>query len=404
MKQIIVWGLCLLCLVTSGCRGNEENTSAHISNSGIRFLRLRDPADQYDIEQGSGLHYSNLSQQRGLWLVCDRNGGKSAGKLFFVSEATLDAATHGSTIKADASCSIVLPDLDSAAFKSMMEALPPAVAADITSRINARLRGETGPFLDLEAVTMAPSVADEKSASSSMHIFAVTEEPYSVVLELKIASLQPAGTAELVGAYVYREAAAEQGTDRNDGLEGLAWAGEPGEFYWQEEGTRFHGGPPGERLFFVDPRIGLARLGDGQVEIDRQRSNDYTTAIRALRDGSMQTLNGLAVLQDQTLVSVDRNGGWLLHLDPHSLHADRWANLYDLDGINLRQALATFPDKRRMPYISIEGVAVDPEGSLWLVDDPAMPEGFRASTLVHIPRSILPERPKPQQSQPSGRK
>jgi hypothetical protein len=37
-----------------------------------------------------------------------------------------------------------------------------------------------------------------------------------------------------------------------------------------------------------------------------------------------------------------------------------------------------------MPYISIEGIAVDGAGALWLVDDPAMPEAFRASCLLRV--------------------
>jgi len=37
-----------------------------------------------------------------------------------------------------------------------------------------------------------------------------------------------------------------------------------------------------------------------------------------------------------------------------------------------------------MPYVSIEGIAFDPSGTLWLVDDPAMPESFRTSCLIRI--------------------
>ena len=33
-----------------------------------------------------------------------------------------------------------------------------------------------------------------------------------------------------------------------------------------------------------------------------------------------------------------------------------------------------------------EGIAVDDRGAIWLVDDPAMPEAFRASCLIRIAR------------------
>ena len=65
-----------------------------------------------------------------------------------------------------------------------------------------------------------------------------------------------------------------------------------------------------------------------------------------------------------------------------------WLNLYDINNQNLREVLADFPGKRRMPYISIEGITVEPDGDLWLVDDPAMPEAFRASCLVKITGAI----------------
>jgi hypothetical protein len=87
---------------------------------------------------------------------------------------------------------------------------------------------------------------------------------------------------------------------------------------------------------------------------------------------------------DGSLVAVDRNGGWVLKIDATSHEAKRWLNLYDLDGVNLREVLAEFPGERRMPYISIEGIAFDKKGDLWLVDDPAMPESFRHSCLVRI--------------------
>ena len=154
--------------------------------------------------------------------------------------------------------------------------------------------------------------------------------------------------------------------------------------YWAEEGTRSHNDEEVPRLMFRDPRIGRARLRDGRLHVDADASRELTRAVRSQRRGKMQTLNALTATADGRLLAVDRNGGWILRIDPGTRTATRWLNLYDLEGTNLREALADFPAKRKMPYVSIEGIAVDPNGTLWLVDDPAMPEGFRASCLLRV--------------------
>ena len=52
-----------------------------------------------------------------------------------------------------------------------------------------------------------------------------------------------------------------------------------------------------------------------------------------------------------------------------------------------------FPEERHMPYVSIEGIALDEAGAVWLVDDPAAPEGWRESCLVRL--SHVPPLPPP---------
>ena len=128
----------------------------------------------------------------------------------------------------------------------------------------------------------------------------------------------------------------------------------------------------------------LGRLKSGRLQVDAERSEALTRCVRSQRKGKMQTLNALTATADGSLLAVDRNGGWILRIDSKVPAATRWLNLYDLDGQNLREVLARFPQKRQMPYISIEGIAVDPAGTLWLVDDPAMPEGWRASCLLRV--------------------
>jgi len=102
------------------------------------------------------------------------------------------------------------------------------------------------------------------------------------------------------------------------------------------------------------------------------------------------------VLPSGRLLAVDRNGGWILRLDPQAATVERWLNLYDVDGLDLRKLLRDFPAPRRMPYISIEGISVDPAGDIWLIDDPALPEAFRASCLIRL-RGLNPDAAGPSQ-------
>ncbi len=162
-----------------------------------------------------------------------------------------------------------------------------------------------------------------------------------------------------------------------------------GRFYWAEEGTKLHHPKAHPRLFFLDPRVGRAKLEAGRVDLERPFSDTLTQRVHAERNGTMQTLNALTVTPRGQLLAVDRNGGWILRLGTGPASAKRWLNLYDLEGVNLREALADFPGSRRMPYISIEGIAIDGAGTLWLVDDPAMPEAFRGSCLIRVRDLVL---------------
>jgi len=211
-----------------------------------------------------------------------------------------------------------------------------------------------------------------------------SEEPFSTVLELVLAGGGCAGRARPAGLYAYHEDAGEHGGACNDGIEGLAGTGQPGELYFCEEGSRSAGGPYGQLLYFLDPHLGRARLCDGEMVVDPPTSAALTCAVRDVRQGPSQTLNALTRLRDGRLLAVDRNGGWLLRIDPKRRTAERWLSLYSTAGANLREALASFPGPRRMPYVSIEGIAVDPAGAIWLIDDPAIPEPFRSSALIRI--------------------
>ncbi len=375
-----------LCVLTAALIGCEP--SARPAESGrVRWYRLRLPGDAGDIEQASGLDLGRIGEDDGLWLVCDRNAGRSANRVYFFARESLRRAEHGGKIIADRAYVITPPRDGWDAFAGRYP-LPAEALAALKQRVQNGVGDADGPRLDLEAAAIGASA----DAPGEARFFVVAEEPHSTVLELE---LDPCGTgvspvnpdrpvARVAGAYHYAERADEHGTDLNDGLEGLTSGGEPGTFYWAEEGTRFHDGPPGPKLFFLAPRLGQARLRQGRVEIEERVSEKLTGAVQGQRVGKMQTLNGLARDRRGRLLAVDRNGGWILRVDPDGGSAERWINLYDFDGVNLRDALASFPGERKMPYISIEGIAADDDGALWLVDDPAMPESFRASCLVRL--------------------
>lgn len=365
-------------MLAAGLAGGTLSTA--LAGQRVDCFLLRTPGDAGDINQASDLHYGRLGRREGLWLVCDRNGGATAGKIFFITPEQLRKAKPGKAIVADEEFTVVPPAEGWTAFERANHAAGSAVLADARRRVLGEGARTDEPFLDLEAITIAPSPASPHET----HLFVVSEEPYSTVLELALEGRGAKGQARLVALYAYHERADEHGTSRNDGLEGFEYAGESGEFYFAEEGTRTAGGAVGELLYFLDPRLGRARLHDSQVDVECRTSDDLTTAVRRLRGGSSQTLNAITRLPTGQLLTVDRNGGWILRVDVGRRTAERWLNLYSMGGVNLRELLAEFPGPRHMPYVSIEGIAVDSSGNLWLVDDPAMPEAFRASCLVRI--------------------
>ena len=353
----------------------------------IEVYALRAPGDAHDIEQGSGLHYGRLGAREGLWLVCDRNGDQSASRIFFISKDTLASAEHRGKVVADAAFELAPPAGPWSEFAAAHRGAGEAALADVQKRIAAGSSRNGEPVLDIEAVTIAPS----PTPPHEPHVFVVAEEPHSTVLELTLDEKSRPPRMQLVAAYGYAEAENEHGTANNDGLEGLAYAGTPGQVYWAEEGTKLHRPGAHPRLCFLDPRIGRAALSAGRVRLDKPASEGLTRAVRAQRRGRMQTLNALTATSTGQVLAVDRNGGWVLRINPKTAAATPWLNLYDLEGTNLRETLAEFPGTRVMSYISIEGIAVEPSGTIWLVDDPAMPEAFRASCLLRL--TDLPRQP-----------
>jgi hypothetical protein len=346
----------------------------------ITCFKLRSPGPNgYAIEQASDLCFGRLGNREGLWTACDRNGGQSAAKIYLLKPATLAAATAGDTVVADEEFIIGPPRQGWDTFRKTHEALGAAVLDDLQNRMARPNESDLQP-LDLEAIAIAPAVQPPHEP----RLFVVAEEPYSLVLELQVGQASGPTQANLVAAYRYFERDEDHGTDFNDGLEGLAYAGSPGRFWWAEEATRLHKPDAHPRLFFSDPRIGLGQLQGTTLQVDAAVSERLTQAVRQQKEGSQQTLNALCTTTDGQLLAVDRNGGWILQVDPSTQTARRWFNIYDVAGTSLRQVLADFPGPRRMPYVSIEGIALDDHGDLWLVDDPAMPEPFRASCLVRI--------------------
>jgi hypothetical protein len=237
----------------------------------------------------------------------------------------------------------------------------------------------SGPMLDLEDITMGPG----GTGGSGKHIFVVAEQPHSLVLELRLEERNKQPAAVLTNCYVYDEGQSARGDDSNDGLEGIAWSGRDREFYVVEEGTRPHKSTY-TLLYFLAPRISRCNLKNGKVIIDRPWSDKVTSLLRKLRERNMQTLNAVTRLDKRTLLAVDRNGGWILAVDLQSQKVYRWLGLYDPKLLNLGERLSKFPGKRYMPYISIEGIARDNQGNLWMVDDPAMPEAFSESCLIRF--------------------
>ncbi len=355
----------------------------------LLFCRLYRPGRTGAINQASDLCFGRIGSREGLWLACDRNGGDTAGRIFLFKPTTLATVAHRGDLAADEEFHVASPVEGWQAFGASRPALGADRLEDLRRRVEAADPASPGSRLDLEALAVGRSPVPPHEWC----LFAVSEEPHSLILQLQLEDRRH-GTlstpARLVDAFCYLEAHHERGADANDGLEGLAWAGRPGIFWWTEEGTRLHAPDAHPRLFFLEPRLGLGRLEDGRMAVDEPVSGRLTAAVRALRAGPMQTLNALTVAADGTLLVVDRNGGRIYRVDPATGTAGLWLDLYDMNGVDLRTLLADFPDRRRMPYVSIEGIAVDDTGAVWLVDDPAMPEAFRHSCLIRLYAGLPP--------------
>jgi hypothetical protein len=345
----------------------------------VSKFRLAGPDRQFTIDQASGLCFGEIGDRRGLWLVCDRNGGASAGRLFYFSFNRLHDSVAGQVIQADEAFEIVLPE-NWPGFVRMFEAAGRERLAELRRQIRSTQQRGDQPRLDLEAVTIGPAV----NSPDEQHIFVAAEQPDSLILELSLEDMNGQTGARMVGVYLYAEPPSDKGSGSNDGIEGLAQAGRPGELYWAEEGTRSHSSERKPRLMFTCPRLGRGTLDKGKLEVEASVSKRLTALIWKRQTGDMQTLNALARLENGHLLAVDRNGGWILHIDPERGTVWKWLNLYNFRGRNLRDILADFPENRRMPYVSIEGLARDRRGYLWIVDDPAMPEAFRESCLIRI--------------------
>ncbi len=374
----------LLVLPALAACSDSPGTAAVEASPQVVFCRLLRPQGSGAIAQASDLCFGRVGPREGLWLVCDRNGADTAGRIFLFKPGTLATVTHRGDLVADEEFHVSAPAEGWQAFAASRPGLDAGRLEDLRRRVEAADPTSPASRLDLEAVAVGrgPLPPHERC------LFAVSEEPYSLILQLHPEDRPPdaASTpARLVDVFGYLEADNEHGTDVNDGLEGLAWTGRPGLFWWAEEGTCLHAPDAHPRLFFLEPRLGLGRLEDGCLKVQEPLSHRLTAAVRGLRTGPMQTLNALTLAPDGTLLAVDRNGGRICRVDPAAGMAAVWLDLHDIAGLDLRALLADFPDRRRMPYVSIEGIAVDDSGAVWLVDDPAMPEPFRRSCLVRLP-------------------
>jgi len=344
----------------------------------VEVFRLRAPDGNAPVSQASGLHFGWVGGRHGLWLVCDRNSGPSANQVFFIQQGRLDAAEAGGTIVASEAIPLVGPSEGWARFAHDRPAIPAEVMAELRHQLENHAAGHL-PVLDLEGITAGRSLADR----AILDLFVIAEQPFNLVLQFRLAGEGPGSQAVLMDCFSYTEALSERGGDGNDGLEGIAWTGRPGEFLLAEEGTRpFRAS---DVLHFFDhPRLMLTRLADNRIVAMARWSDRATESVRARRGQPSQTLNALALWDQRRLLAVDRNGGWILVADTGTGRTARWLNLYDPARLNLRERLADMPGSRRMVYVSIEGIARDEAGNLWMVDDPAMPEAFRESCLIRL--------------------
>jgi len=371
----------------------------------VELYRLKMPGGQ-DVFQASDLCSGRVGEHEGLWIVCDRHGGPCGNRILFIDRQTLTKLKNGGDASVTQSFPAAGPTEGWEPFNKRHDRIAPEILNELRRQFENV--DDDGPLLDFEGIAIGPrssilpttargqpSIPADTSPSntpSDPALFVITEQPHSIVLEFVLVEDHREGRAELRDCFLYEEKAEDMGGDANDGLEGIAWAGEPGMFFICEEGTRPY--RPGDNLhFFDEPRLMRTRLVDGQCAIEEPWSTRATESVRSQRDKPSQTLNALTMADDRTLLGVDRNGGWILATDVTTGQTRRWLSLYDPKGLNLRTKLADFPAPRHMPYVSIEGLARDDHGNLWLVDDPAMPEGFRESCLIQVKN--LPPLPPP---------
>lgn len=402
----------------------------------VDLFRLKMPDGKASINQASDLCFGQLGGYAGLWIAPDRNSGESGNQIFLIDQARLARLKPGQDAVASHAFATVGPAEGWERFAVAHRSIDPAVLNGLREQFE-NFSLQRRPILDFEGITIGPRLSKPRAQASdprhdrvrprmgaasrtatwpvagaphgessntstlgfdhfgavesrpcaipdpeNVSLFVVTEQPHSLVLEFSlIDDARP--RLMLVTCFLYAERSEERGGDANDGIEGIAWAGKPGRFFICEEGTRPH--REGDTQHFFDrPRLMRCTLANGACNVEEPWSTRATEAVRWQRDQPSQTLDALTRLNDQTLLAVDRNGGWILAIDIATGQARRWISLYDPKGLNLRQRLDQFPRTRHMAYVSIEGIAIDDHGDLWLCDDPAMPEGFRESCLIRV--------------------
>lgn len=402
----------------------------------VEPFRLMMPDGKASIDQASDLCFGQLGGYAGLWIAPDRNSGESGNQIFLIDQDRLARLKPGEDAVATHAFATVGPAEGWERFAAEHPRIDPAVLNGLREQFE-NFSLQRRPILDFEGITIAPRLSGPRTqASGPQHdrvrpqtgaasrtaawsvagarhggssntptlgsdhsgtaksrpsaipdpenasLFVVTEQPHSLVLEFSlIDDARP--RLMLVACFLYSEKPEERGGDANDGIEGVTWAGKPGRFFICEEGTRPH--REGDTQHFFDrPRLMRCTLANGVCNVEEPWSTRATEGVRSQRDQPSQTLDALTRLNDQTLLAVDRNGGWILAIDIATGKARQWINLYDPKGLNLRHRLDQFPRTRHMPYVSIEGIAIDDRGDLWLCDDPAMPEGFRESCLIRV--------------------
>src|SRR5512144_902454 len=101
---------------------------ANAARPQVDVFRLRTPGDAGDINQGSDLHYGRIGRREGLWVVSDRNGGATAGK---ISPESLRKARPGGSIVADEAFTVTAPAEGWKRFEAENRSAGEAVLADV---------------------------------------------------------------------------------------------------------------------------------------------------------------------------------------------------------------------------------------------------------------------------------